>query len=97
MRDSERAPGGAVVRGESVSSSRDALLLTRDQAAALCNVSPRAWIRMVQHGEAPAPAIRRHRLVRWSREDLTAWVAAGCPDADAWEAMGRRRRAGLAS
>lgn len=71
----------------------DALLLTDLQAAALAGVSRASWHRLRSAGKLP-PAVRLGRSVRWSRAELVAWIAAGCPPAVLWAEVqaGARRR-----
>ena len=62
--------------------------LNRKQAARLLNVSLATLDRMHVGGRMPA-ALRLGACVRWTRTELVAWLAAGCPDRNSWE---RRRR-----
>ncbi len=61
-----------------------ALLLDAAGAARLCGVSRTTWFAMVAAGRVPPAALRHGRVVRWSRDELAAWIAAGCPAADRW-------------
>ena len=56
------------------------LLLTADEAAAMCAVGRSKWFSMMRTGGAPAP-IRTlgKRCPRWRRDELERWVSAGCP------------------
>ena len=36
-------------------------------------------------GRMPAP-VRLGRSIRWRRAELLAWIQAGCPSREAWEA-----------
>ena len=60
-------------------SAVEALLLTADQAAALCGVSAATWYRMASGGRCPAPVRLSRGCVRWSRETLVEWIRMGCP------------------
>ena len=55
-----------------------AKLLDVEQVAALLHCSTRHVYRLADAGAMPRP---RHlgALVRWSRGEIEAWVAAGCP------------------
>ena len=64
------------------------LLLDRVGVAAALGVSIRAVDKLRARGALPAP-VRLGRSVRWSRTELGAWVAAGCPAANLWERLGR--------
>jgi excisionase family DNA binding protein len=55
-----------------------AALLTVDDVAALLNVSTRTVRRMADSGAMPRP-VKLASLIRWRRDDIDAWVAAGCP------------------
>lgn len=63
------------------------LLLDATTAAGLCGVSRRTWFSWQSCGAIPAAVLRRGRVVRWRREEIEAWVAAGCPARDRWQAM----------
>ena len=64
----------------SVSPPQDspATLLDVSQVATVLNVSPRTVYRMADSGAMPRPRYL-NSLVRWSRLEIEAWVAAGCP------------------
>lgn len=61
------------------------LLLTAKQAAAMCSKSLRTWRTWDSAGIIPSP-VRIGRSTLWSVEELKAWVTAGCPRRDEWEA-----------
>jgi len=52
-------------------------LLDVRAVAALLDCSPRHVYRLSDGGRMPAP-VRIGALVRWRRQDLDAWLAAGC-------------------
>jgi len=62
------------------------LLLKASEASALCNTSVRTWRTWDAAGRIPRP-IHIGRSVFWRPEELKAWVAAGCPDRQTWEAI----------
>ena len=64
----------------------ESLLLKACDAAALFTTSERTWRTWDTTGKIPR-AIRIGRKVFWRPEELRDWVAAGCPDRAAWEAM----------
>jgi excisionase family DNA binding protein len=70
----------------SLAAAVEPLLLTADQAAALCGVSPATWYRMASAGRSPASLRLSRGCVRWRRDELTGWIAAGCPSRREWEA-----------
>lgn len=56
----------------------DSVLMDVKQVASLLRCSQRHIYRLCDANEMPQP-IRLRSLVRWSREQLEAWVADGCP------------------
>ena len=64
----------------------DCLLISAKAAAALCSVAPSTWWAWASAGKVPAP-IRLGRRTLWRRAELEAWVAAGCPARERWEAI----------
>lgn len=70
----------------------DPLLIPDKEAAALAGVCRATWHRLRAANKVP-PAVRLGRAVRWRREEVIAWIEAGCPDGRTWSAMqasGRR-------
>lgn len=55
-------------------------------AARLASVSCRSWFRHVASGQAPA-GFRLGRSRRWLVAELNAWLAAGAPPRERWDAM----------
>lgn len=62
------------------------LLLSRPQVARVLQVSPAHVSRLHASGRLPRPR-RLGRAVRWSETELRAWIQAGCPPRDRWEAL----------
>jgi predicted DNA-binding transcriptional regulator AlpA len=60
------------------------LLLTAAEAAALCGKSSRTWRTWHSAGWIPRP-MRIGRSLLWRRDELTAWIAAGCPARNFWQ------------
>jgi excisionase family DNA binding protein len=60
------------------------LLIDSRQAAKLLKVGERTLWRMWNSGTMPKP-IRIGNAVRWSYEEIQAWVVAGCPRQEEWE------------
>ncbi len=56
------------------------------ELAKLLQVSLRHVNALNSSGRLPKP-IRLGRSVRWPREELVRWIAAGAPSRDAWEVM----------
>ena len=52
-------------------------LLDLHEVAAFLNISAATIRRLAERGAMPQP-VRLGRAVRWKREDLLSWVAAGC-------------------
>lgn len=64
----------------------DTLLLDASAAAHMCDISRSQWYKLVSSGKTPKP-VRLGGNVRWSRDELIAWVTAGCPSRTKWECM----------
>ena len=60
------------------------LLLSVKQGAALCGLGISTWWRLLASGKAPKPP-KIGGSVRWPRDEIFAWVAAGCPARAKWE------------
>ena len=65
------------------------LLLSAEMAATLCGRSLRTWRSWDTAGRIPRP-VRIGRSTLWRADELRAWIAAGCPRRDAWEARETR-------
>ncbi|MHC4525062.1 MAG: helix-turn-helix transcriptional regulator [Planctomycetota bacterium] len=76
--------------GELNNSGKDsrpaALTANADQVAAMLGVSVRQVWRLHATGRLPR-AIRLGHCVRWRRAEIEAFVEAGCPTRQEWEAM----------
>ena len=62
------------------------LLISAKAAAAACGKSLRTWRAWDAAGWIPRP-VRIGRSTLWRADELRAWVEAGCPRRDEWEAM----------
>jgi len=62
------------------------LLVDARAAAALCGIGRTLWLQLASAGRVPMP-IRLGRRTLWRRDELAAWVEAGCPGRDRWQAM----------
>ena len=60
------------------------LLLTAEQARTLCSLSKSAWYKALANGKIPS-AVRIGGALRWRRDELLDWIAAGCPPRVKWE------------
>jgi len=56
----------------------DPALLDVNQVAALLSCSPRHVYRLSDAGRLPSP-VKLGALVRWPRQAVLDWIAAGCP------------------
>lgn len=63
--------------------NQEPLLITAEEVVELLHVGRSTWYRHVSSGHTPAP-VRLGRSVRWRRDELLAWVAAGCPPRSKW-------------
>jgi len=63
------------------------LLLTAAEVGSLLGVNERSVRRAHQIGKLPNPLRVTARSVRWRRDELVAWISAGCPDRRSWEAI----------
>ena len=66
-----------------------ALLDDKSTLAALLNTSIRTIDRLNSSGQIPAP-LRIGARPRWRREEILAWIQAGCPAREAWEQLNSR-------
>ena len=62
------------------------LLLDSRAAAKLLGISRAHFYKLYLSGRTPRP-VRLGRSVRWRREELVAWLDAGCPSYDRWVAL----------
>jgi excisionase family DNA binding protein len=59
--------------------------------AVLLGVS-RSFVRKLHDSSRLPRPVRLGRAVRWRRAELFAWLQAGCPSRDRWEATGGNKR-----
>lgn len=64
-----------------------ALLVDCRTAAGLIGVGLSTFYAMDRSGELGPQGVRLRRRRLWPREELVAWVRAGCPPREAWVAM----------
>ncbi|MGE3807273.1 MAG: hypothetical protein AB7K24_21630 [Gemmataceae bacterium] len=60
-------------------------LLTASQAAAMCSKSTRTWRTWDAEGLVPSP-VKIGRSILWRAEEIQAWIKAGCPSREVWNA-----------
>lgn len=66
-----------------------AMLLTSEQAAAICGMSRAAWYKRLSSGQVPRP-VKIGNLSRWRKCELAAWIEAGCPSRDKWDGIAKK-------
>jgi predicted DNA-binding transcriptional regulator AlpA len=59
-------------------------LLTAKDAAQLCRLSKRSWLRFNAGQKIPKP-LRIGGSLRWRLSDIELWQSMGCPDRAAFE------------
>jgi predicted DNA-binding transcriptional regulator AlpA len=67
-------------------SSQQVLAISARDLAGMLDVSLRQVWRLNSAGKLPRP-IRLGGSVRWGRQEIMDWFAAGCPDRQTWTAM----------
>lgn len=77
-----------VLEKDAIPTQVPVLLLTADEAAALCHTVPRTWRTWHSTGKIPQP-IRIGRKTFWRLEELKDWIAASCPDREMWNILRR--------
>ncbi len=65
-------------------------LLNAEAVGKMLSLSRRQIFRLNSSGKIPAP-IRIGGAVRWSAQEISAWLAAGAVDRRTWEAMKQAR------
>lgn len=64
----------------------ESMLVDAREAAAICSMSRAAWYKHLSAGKIPRP-VKIGSLARWRKDELAAWIAAGCPARTKWDAM----------
>ncbi|HUT61701.1 MAG TPA: hypothetical protein VNA25_28010 [Phycisphaerae bacterium] len=62
------------------------LLVDAREAARLCGVSRASWWGYNAAGRVPSPIHLCGRTL-WRRDELAAWIEAGCPARERWKAL----------
>lgn len=63
--------------------------MTDAEIARDLRVSAKTIRRMDEAGKIPAPVTVGARSLRWVRQTIVDWLAAGCPDRQTFEALGK--------
>ena len=66
-------------------------LLSAKTLGQMLGLSKRQIFRLNSSGKIPAP-VRIGGAVRWSAEEISAWLAAGAKDRRTWESIKNARR-----
>jgi len=64
------------------------LLLSASTLAKRLDISVRTLWRLRSSGKLPPP-VHLGGSLRWRAREIDAWIAAGCPEANAWEVQRR--------
>ena len=62
------------------------MVVSAHELAEMLGLSVRTIRRLDCSGKLPRP-VRIGGAVRWRTEEITRWLAAGCPDRKEWEAL----------
>ena len=73
--------------------SNDTLLLRAAEAARLCAVSKVSWFRWDSAGRIPQ-GLKIGGCKVWRRSELEAWIEAGTPNREKWQALQAATRRG---
>ena len=92
--DEEKNTSMTIIRELSGPAANSPLLLDFKTAAGLIGVGVSTFYAMDRSGELGPQGIRLRRRRLWPREELVAWVRAGCPRREKWAAMSKNLREG---
>jgi excisionase family DNA binding protein len=65
-------------------------MLTPKQFAKRLSISVSQFWKMLSAGKIPAPVRLGERILRWSSEEVSKWIDAGCPNRDKWQTVKAR-------
>lgn len=65
------------------------LLVDAAEACRLLGIGRSLFFALKSGGRLPDP-VHLGRAVRWGRDELRAWVAAGCPPREVWESRQKK-------
>lgn len=89
--DQEVAPASTLPLSE-VQVIPPCLLIDARAAAELLNIGESTLWKLHSQGRIPNPMRLGGRVVRWRREELEAWVRAGCPARHLWRPDDRNEK-----
>jgi predicted DNA-binding transcriptional regulator AlpA len=69
----------------------ESILIDAKEAARMCDLGISTWYNLLASGKAPKP-VRLGRSVKWRRDELRAWIGAGCPARSTWDSMKEKLR-----
>ncbi len=75
-----------------VNGDNEPLLLTARDLARMIKISEREVWRMRDCGKLPAPIEFGPKMIRWSKEEINAWIEAGCPKRQSWDLIRQQQR-----
>jgi len=67
--------------------TNDKLLLSAGETAALLGISRSAFYSLLSAGRVGPTPVRLGRRSLWRAEEIRAWVSAGCPSRQRWDAI----------
>ncbi|MCA9047188.1 MAG: hypothetical protein KDA89_00570 [Planctomycetaceae bacterium] len=74
-----------------MSDQRAPLAVDTKEAARLCSISERHFLKLDEDDRLGPRSLRLGTCVQWNVAELTAWLNAGCPHREQWEAMREER------
>jgi predicted DNA-binding transcriptional regulator AlpA len=72
--------------GQDIEASMLPLLLDVNAVSQMLGIGPSKVWQMDAAGQLPSPVRLGRRCTRWRRIEIEAWVRAGCPLRNQWEA-----------
>ena len=87
--DEEKNTSVTIIRELSGPAANSPLLLDFKTAAGLIGVGVSTFYAMDRSGELGPQGVRLRRRRLWPRDELAAWVRAGCPRREKWVAMSK--------
>jgi len=79
-------PGNGTIAVDANQPGNGTIAVDANQLAEMLGLSVRTVRRLDCSGKLPRP-VRIGGAVRWRRDEIDAWLAAGCPDREQWESI----------